>query len=244
MWIHLELKSKITEFTAQVWRIVESQSQSSTLKITDSLDDQQILEKLLEETKPVLPEIANGFHYLISTPFRYKPYPHGSRFRKAGQPEGAYYASLSPETAIAEMAFYRMLFYSHSPDAILPENGAEYTAFQVGVKTPYALDLTEEPFVAMLELLLKEDYHACQELADAARAAGVQAIISQSVRCPKKGDNITVFDMKAFTSKEPKKTQTWRLHPSRDKVIALREFPRLSLEYRADNFNDPRISQK
>ena len=241
MLIHTELKFKFTELEVPIWRIVESQSQSSTLKLTDNLEEQRILEELIEETKPLLPPSANGFSYFISTPFRYSPYPHGSRFRKAGQPEGAYYASMTPETAIAEMAFYRMLFYRQSPDAVLPVNGAEYTAFQVGIKTSYTIDLRQEPFSNMPQLWLKSDYHASQELADDARAAGAQAIISQSVRCPDKGANVTVLDISAFTDKEPKKSQTWRLHPSRDKVIALREFPRLSIEYRAADFADPRL---
>ena len=40
------------------------------------------------------------------------PYPIGSRFRRAGRTAGVFYAAESPETAVAEMAFYRLLFFA------------------------------------------------------------------------------------------------------------------------------------
>ena len=43
--------------------------------------------------------------------------------------EGVFYASETPQTAVAEMAFYRLLFFAESPDTPWPANPAEYTAF-------------------------------------------------------------------------------------------------------------------
>ena len=53
---------------------------------------------------------GTGLHPLLAAPFRYAPYPKGSRFRRANQREGAFYAAESVITAVAEMAFYRFLF--------------------------------------------------------------------------------------------------------------------------------------
>ena len=243
MWTLSELKSSAEEIETSVWRVVEGQYSSSTLKITDTLEEQMLLEELLEENKPSFPEGAAGFDFVIATPFRYRPYPSGSRFRQANQAEGAYYASLTPETAIAELAFYRALFYSHAEGLEYPTTGTEHTAIQVPIKTAIALDLTKGKFAEIPGLSLKDDYSLSQALANDATKAGIEVIISDSVRCPSNGINITVLDMDAFAAKEPGKRQTWRLHTSGDRVIALREFPRKMLEFVAAEFDGPRLEK-
>lgn len=242
MWTHSELKSNQQNFEKPVWRIVEGQYTSSTMKLAGTLEDQQILENLLEDNKPPYPDMAEGFDYLLATPFRYRPYPHGSRFRKVNQSEGAFYASLTPETAIAEIAFYKMLFFSHAEGLIYPRTGCEHTALQVPLKTTAALDLTEKPFNKHTNLLAKGDYTATQQLADCAREINIAVIISQSVRCPTKGMNATVLNMNAFASKKPAKVQTWKIHTRQDRVIALCEFPKKSLEFLRSDFEDARLS--
>jgi len=241
MWTLSELKSNQKHFEGSAWRVVEGQYTSSTMKLTASLEDQQILEDLLEDNKPPYPKDADGFDYLLATPFRYRPYPYGSRFRKTNQLEGAYYASLTPETAIAEIAFYKMLFFSHAEGLIYPRTGGEHTAVQVKVKTSTLIDLTEAPFHQYTELRSKTDYTKTQQFADDARKTGIAAIISQSVRCPDEGKNITILSLYAFASKKPIKVQTWKLHTRKDRVIALREYPKLSLEFLRSDFNDDRL---
>ncbi len=69
-------------------------------------------ERLIEETKPEIPDERRHLDYLLATPFRYGPvYPHGSRFRRAGKTSGVFYAAEKVETAVAELAFYRLLFF-------------------------------------------------------------------------------------------------------------------------------------
>jgi hypothetical protein len=71
--------------------LVEAQHRISTLKLVDTVEEQQALEQLIEETKPPLPPECAGLHYLLSTPFRYGAvYPVGSRFRRAGLTEGVF----------------------------------------------------------------------------------------------------------------------------------------------------------
>jgi hypothetical protein len=91
------------------WRLVEAQYHVSTLKLVDSVAEQELIENLIEMTKPPLPLECRDLHYLLSTPFRYGAvYPNGSRFRRAGMTEGVFYASETPQTAVAEMTFYRL----------------------------------------------------------------------------------------------------------------------------------------
>ena len=84
------------------------------MKLVDSLGEQDVLENLIEQTKPAYPVECGGLHYLFKTPFRYgAAYPKGSRFRRAGLTPGVYYASEEPRMAVAEMAFHRLLFFAN-----------------------------------------------------------------------------------------------------------------------------------
>lgn len=241
MSILSELKSNLTEFEGYAWRIVEGQYAASTMKLASSLEDQEILEDLLEESKPQYPEEAYNFDYLIATPFRYFPYPEGSRFRRAGQRDGVFYSSLEQATAIAELAFYRLLFWRQAEGVIYPEAGCEHTAFQVAVKSSKVLDLTKAPFRDDAGLTDKADYSKTQALADAARGEGVEVLISRSVRCPHGGKNINVLSLDAFKVKNSNKRQSWTIFTRYDRVIAVSDFPKVSYEFLVKGFADPRL---
>src|SRR5215211_7035249 len=104
-WTPAALSSEARPLAGTCWRLVEAQHRVSTLKLVDSVDEQEALEELIQTTKPSLPPDCQHLHYLLATPFRYgAPYPHGSRFRRAGLTEGVFYAAEAPQTAVAEMA--------------------------------------------------------------------------------------------------------------------------------------------
>jgi hypothetical protein len=244
-WTPAALSSEARFVSGRFWRLVEAQHQISTLKIVDTLEEQALLESLLEESKPALPPECQGLDYLLATPFRYGAvYPHGSRFRRAGRTLGVYYASEKVETALAEMAFYRLLFFADSPETPLPSNAAEYTAFSAAIETAKAIDLTAPP--------LSRDhatwsdptrYEPCQSLADAARETKCQAILYASVRDPSRGRNIALLSASAFAAREPLERQTWRIRLSASGVQALCEFPKNRIGFaRADFAGDSRIS--
>src|SRR5437762_1767633 len=154
------------------WRVVEAQHLVSTMKLVDTLEEQHALELLIEETKPPIPESCRGLDYLLFTPFRYgAPYPAGSRFRRAGFTPGVFYASDAPETAVAETAFHRLLFFADSPGTPWPSNAVALTAFSVAYRTSAALDLTRAPLNRdRARWTACVDYTACQALAESARA--------------------------------------------------------------------------
>lgn len=238
-----ELKSEALPYSQDIWRIVEDQWKAATVRITDTLAEQALLEQILDETKPIMPLEAVGFDFLIATPFRYAPYPEGSRFRRAGQPEGAFYASETPLTAIAEMAFYRLLFFKESPGTILPAKPTEYTAFSVSVKTEALCDLTRAPLDAREDKWSDlTEYAACQDLADNAREAGINAIRYKSVRDPDGGINVAVLSLGAFASGCPEGKQTWSIFLRPQLVQVWCEHPKYEREYPHECFaEDPRI---
>jgi len=213
------------------FRIVEAQHRVSTLKLADSLGEQELLEQIVEGTKPPIPEPCRGLHYLLLTPFRYPP-RFDSRFRKAGSEDGVFYASETPETAVAELSFYRLLFFSESPDTPLPTNPGDYTCFEVHLKSRAALDMTRKPFGDTPDLWSRiQDYSPCHALADTARKAGTEVISYLSVRDPSKGRNFAVLSCTAFARKDPVSIQTWRIQLRLDGALATCEAPRLSLKF-------------
>lgn len=244
IWTVEELESNLTFLAGDCWRFVESQYVSSTMKIVDTAEEQSILESLLEDSKPPIPSECNGIQDpLLYTPFRYMPAPGGSRFRQEKQKEGAFYASETIETALAEISFYRLLFFAESPETPLPSNPCEYTAFQVSFKSDRSIDLTESPLSANAnEWQNPNDYGACQALADEARRGNILAIRSYSVRCPQKGKNITLLSCAAFSHKKAKSYQQWKLTIKKDRIVAQSELPTRTVSFTVSDFNnDPRI---
>lgn len=245
IWTRVALSSEFRPFEGLCWRLVEAQHRISTLKLTDSLAEQFILEELIEDTKPAIPLECRHLDFLLATPFRYGAiYPNGSRFRRGGRTFGVYYAAESPSSAVAEMAFYRLLFFAESPDTPWPSDAAEYTAFAADIATNRLLDLTREPLSADASIWTDPiDYEGCQAFADAARKVEADIIRYQSVRDPAKGGNLAILMCRAFASPAPVHRQTWRMRLSASGVQALCEFPRQALEFSHGVFAaDPRLA--
>lgn len=215
------------------------------MKLVDTPDEQALLEDLIEATKPPVPAECRHLHYLLSTPFRYdSPYPHGSRFRRAGLTPGVWYGAEAVETAIAELAFYRLLFFAESPGTPWPRNVSEFTGFAVTVDTAAHADLTEALYDADRERLEHPtDYAACQALADALRAKGGEVIRYRSVRDPDGGCNLAVLTCRAFADASPTRTQQWRMRISATGVLALGPDATDRLGFDRTSFDgDPRIA--
>jgi hypothetical protein len=245
IWTRVALSSEFRRLDGSCWRLVEAQHRVSTLKLTDTLAEQSLLEELIEDTKPAIPPECRHLDFLLATPFRYgAEYPKGSRFRRAGRTLGVYYAAENPATAVAEMAFYRLLFFAESPGTPWPSDAAEYTAFSARVSTNRLLDLTQKPLSADEAVWTDlKDYDGCQSFAEAARAVDADTIRYQSVRDPTKGSNLAILMCHAFARPTPSERQTWRMRLSASGVQALCEFPRQALEFPCDAFAaDPRIA--
>ena len=243
MWTRDALASEARPWQGSVWRVVESQSHVSTMKLVDNLEDQRLLETVIDATKPAYPPGCARLDHLLATPFRYAPYPHGSRFRRAGQPEGAFYASATPETAVAELAFYRLLFFLEAPGMTFPANALEHTAFSVRAATPRALDLAAPPLNRDAPLWTHPtDYAECQTLADTARGTETGALLYRSVRDPNQGTNIALLSPTTLVSTRPERLQTWRLLVRPTTVQAFHPFS-TALEFDIATWStDPRIA--
>jgi hypothetical protein len=244
IWTPGALSSNARRSKGRCWRLVEAQHHVSTAKLTDTANEQDRLEQLIEASKPPVPEECRHLHYLLWTPFRYGVYPNGSRFRRAGLTLGVFYAAQVVETAAIEMAFHRLLFFAESPATPWPTNAGEYTAFAVEYATPRAIDLSKPPLSAHRRAWTHPTrYDECQNLADAARAEAVDIIKYQSVRDPDHRTNVAILQCRAFAKPQAVDRQTWRIHMSPSGARLIREFPRQILDCDRNAFAaDPRIA--
>lgn len=245
IWTPAALRSEARGFRSKAWRLVEAQHRVSTLKLVDSLAEQAVLEDILEGTKPPMPEACRGLDYLLATPFRYRPYPQGSRFRRAGFTPGVWYGAERAETAVAEMVFYRFLFFAEAPDVPFPDGVADYTGFAVPLATVAAIDLTAPPLDRDAALWTHPtDYGPCQSLAEAARDAGVNLLRTPSVRDPGGGANLAVLSCTAFAARAPTDRQTWRIKIGPSGAQAIREHPAKGIEFARNIFEaDARLAE-
>lgn len=244
IWTPDALRSEARPREGSCWRLVEAQHRVSTMKLVDTLDEQALLEEELEKTKPPLPAECQALDYLLATPFRYGRYPGNSRFRREGYSPGVFYGAELVETAVAETAFYRLLFFAESPGSPWPKNALEFTAFAAAFRTDKAIDLMSAPFVAQREDWTRlNDYAPCLALADAANAAGIALIRYESVRAPKRGANIALLTCKAFSKAKPLRFATWRLFLSDYGASALCDMPDIRLSFPLAVFaDDPRMA--
>ncbi len=71
----------------------------------------------------------------------------------------------------------------------------------------------------------------------------MEVIRYASVRDPARGTNIAVLTCRAFRSSAPLERQTWRIRINRTGAQAVREYPRLGIEFPPRSFgDDPRLA--
>lgn len=208
---------KLQAQSLELWRAVEAQHRASTMVLVDTLDEQALLERLLEDTKPPLQGGQERLHWLLFTPFRYPPLPSGSRFRSPVDP-GVFYGADEQRTACAELGYWRwrLLLDSPSLDAIDP---MQQTLFKTPVRGP-AIDLRAPPHARQRKRWTDPlDYSACQQLAREAREAGVHIIRYESVRDPEHGGCAAVLTHTAFAATAPTESELWTLAVFRYRVV-------------------------
>jgi hypothetical protein len=225
MWTPTALASEFRRYRKTVWRVVEAQHRISTNRLAENFEDQARLEELAEAAKPDLPKSAQGLHYLLASPFRYG-HKSLSRFRRANERPGIFYASEAEATAIAETAYWRLRFFSRSPDFVPGNRTSEHLSFSVAVSTLRAVDLSRPPFDAQAsDWVHPNEYKTCQEFADVARKADAQLIRTVSVRDPDAGYNSAIFDPSIFAGKTPDYRQTWHFRFEQGRLNAIAAFP-------------------
>ena len=209
IWTRCAERFEPQRLSGPAWRAVESQHVSSTRKLVDSDDEQQVLEALIDTAKPPWPTGRRfvGLHYLLATPFRHPPLRYGSRFGTRRE-RGIFYCAEEQATVLAEKAYYVLLFLEGTEADIEPLT-RPLTVFQVRVSTKKGADLSQAPFDAHVERISSPtSYRDSQPLGASMRAAGVAAFRFVSARDPEGGANIGLFEP-VFTTKQPINAEQW-----------------------------------
>lgn len=200
------------------WRGVESQHGSSTLKLVDSREEHDLLEEMLEASKPAVPIGGERLHYLLFTPFRYAS-PHASRFRKSGE-GGIWYGADSVEAACAEIAYWRHRFILDSAGLVRQDTElvTVHTVFAADVRGT-AIDLTSPPWSSCTAIWTDpQDYTGTQHLAVQARHRAIGWIRYLSVRHPG-AQCAAVLTVDALAETTPRDFQAWTCRATRHRVL-------------------------
>lgn len=239
LWQSLQGPQWVAPMTLELIRVVESQEEIATLSLVDSLEEQQVLETLLERSKPG--QLPASLHYLLASPFRYPPLLWGSRFGKAHEPS-LFYGSMNIETALTECAFYRLVFLSGLSVPFTKAVVSQHTSFVVRAHGERGVNLARSPFAEHGDSLRSpQDYRVAQQFGSDMRAAGVQLFVYLSARDLRASAlNGAIFDSTVFGVNQPQRFQSWTCHATLESVryiAAPGAMPeRASFEFKRDRF--------
>ncbi|MDZ7751836.1 MAG: RES family NAD+ phosphorylase [Gammaproteobacteria bacterium] len=212
IWEACREAARPSPMSGQLLRLVESQEQVATNALVDDLAEQELLERMLEGTKPPLRTGTAHLHYLLATPFRYPPLRHGSRFGRVTEPS-LLYGALERDTALAEAAYFRQVFWhgmGHPPPRPLV---TQHTLFGAAYAAAHGLRLQAPPFDTFrAEISDPGDYRAPQALGSALREASIEAVEYPSARAPVPGINVALFTPAAVAAAAPTFQEPWLGH--------------------------------
>jgi len=200
----LTLDHLIQPITGLAYRVVEDQEEIATLALVDSIDEHSLLESILEDSKPS-PSIQHK-DYLINTPFRYAPLNYGSRFGSRFE-NSLFYGSLSQQTALAEVAYYRTLFWSHISKPPTEAIKTSHTLFNVKYSTEQGIRL-QSCTQWQNKLTHPNDYSFTQQVGSSMREIGVEGFEFVSARDKQKGLNVAFFNPNPIRSKRALNKET------------------------------------
>lgn len=218
----LEIKKEhIKPLCGEVFRVAESQQKVATNTLVDTLAEQKMLEEMLDRVKPIIPKDCESFDYLIYTPFRYPPLKHGSRFGKKIH-SSIFYGSYNVETAFAELAYYRFVYYDGMVTAPKKKQKVtQHTSFSIDLSTEQGLILNEQPFKEHAsDISDPVSYSVSQKIGEDMRDLNVEAFSYYSARAKGK-INIGIFNCKAISSLVPNALQHWSCI-TRDRSVTIR----------------------
>jgi hypothetical protein len=206
--------------------MVESQHIAATMKLVDDRAEQDLLESLVESSKPARVAASartDALDYLLATPFRYDPRRGGSRFRSETDP-GVFYGAETVRTAAAELGYWRWRFLNDAVD--LERLGpVPHTAFRTAIATQ-VVDLQRAPFDADAAVWQHPtDYGPTQDFARVVRESElVHGILYRSVRDPEPAWCMALLSPAGFADTKPQPDrQTWYLAVTPHEVTLRRD---------------------
>ena len=207
---------------SSAWRLVEGQHLIATRQLVDTPAEHQVLEEMLESSKPALLPGTKHLHYLLATSFRYPPLRHGSRLGTRRE-RGIWFGSEAPATAMAEVAWYRLCFLADTR-AELAGTHTEHTLFRAKVDARPGIDLMVTELRRWRRALTDpSSWTMGQTIGGRLRELDVRACRLASAR-DVGGINIAVLSPTAFAAPVPDASslQTWHCDATNERVVFTR----------------------
>ncbi len=199
-WQSIESSSLVDNLSGTLHRLVESQGQIATRElVSGDLQKQQVLEELLEPSKPPVLPGTEHLDYLLATPWRYPPLLYGSRYGRYTEPS-LFYGGIGVATTLAESAYYRWVFYFDMAEPVQLLS-SQHTLFEAEYLVSKGVRLHDAKFEAVQGRLTdRSNYQFTQHLGSVLRAAGIEAFEFPSARDPEHGNNVALLVPTALSS--------------------------------------------
>ena len=169
-------------------RIVELQSHTVIRKLTETQEEYEWLEALIEDTKPKTSSLQKK-HYLIAAPLRY-PLPIPPRFAARFRPpyfKNVFCGTETDQTSYYEYAYHWMLQRVHLKNTShTPE---PRTLFHVKFLDAHCLDLRRHP--KMTKIMDRHRYAASHDFVET--HPDLTSILYPSCRDPQHGNCLATF---------------------------------------------------
>lgn len=174
-------------------RVVEDQSSQTIRHVTDTQEEFDYIENLIESTKSSI--LATNHHYLIKTPFRYflpiQP-RYAARFRPPYSTRNCTYYSREARTTSYEYAFHWLGQRVHILG--LSQEAQRRTYIEVEYDDPGCVDIRAHRSIR--RIMDRKDYSASHEFIS--RHPGVSSVCYPSCRDPQKGDCYVIFKIETL----------------------------------------------
>lgn len=171
-------------------RIVELQAHTVIRKITDTQEEYEFIESLIESQKP--PPLASDHHYLIKTPFRY-PLPvkpeYAGRFKPPFYHRNCFYGSELYRTSAYEYAYHWLEQRVHL--SRLSQEPQPRTHFQVDFSDGRCVDVRGNPDIE--KIMDRKDYSSSHRFVQS--NPELSSILYFSCRDPQKGNCVATFEI-------------------------------------------------
>ena len=185
-----------------VLRLVQQQGIDSLAPLVDDLSQLARLEPLVDASKPPLDGLGpeGPSHTLLTTPFRYPPLRHGSRFSSRLH-RGLFYGSRSRGGSLVEGAFYGLLFWEGMSSPPPVPIRRRQTLFSVELNAARGLQL-QAIADARAQAVLRDPvaYGPTQQLGEWMREQGIEAFEYFSARSSDDLVQVGIFTPLAFQS--------------------------------------------
>lgn len=182
--------------TMRLHRIVEYQAKTVTRHTTDTQQEYEYIEGLVEGIKTPLP--ATGHDYLIATPFRY-PLPvaasYQARFKPPLSSKHAFYGTEQFRTCGYETAYHWLRQRVHLKE--LSQTAEPRTHFQVKFHDSHLMDIRHDPGIDVL--MNRHDYGASHRFVEGHPA--ISSMLYPSCRDPDRRPCVVTFRIETLGKK-------------------------------------------